>query len=91
MATHKSALKRVRQAEKRRLRNRAAMSQMKTKIKKVYASMEKKDLQEAETLLRNATSYIDKIARKGIIHKNKARRLVSRLTNKVNLLRNQSA
>jgi len=84
VATHKSALKRARQAEKRRLRNRSAISQMKTRIKKIYASMEAKNIEEVKTRLREATAYIDKIADKGIIHKNKASRLVSRLTRKVN-------
>ncbi len=84
MATHKSAIKRARQSEKRRQRNKAALSTMKTIIKKVYTSMEGKDPQEISAHLKEATSYIDKIADKGIIHKNKASRIVSRLTNKVN-------
>lgn len=84
MATHKSAIKRARQSEKRRQRNKAAISTMKTIIKKVHTSMEGKDPQEISANLKEATSYIDKIADKGIIHKNTASRIVSRLTNKVN-------
>lgn len=80
MATSKSALKRVRQSEKRRQRNKAAISAMKTVIKKVHTSMEKKDPQKTEEVLREATSYVDRVASKGIIHKNKASRIVSRLT-----------
>ncbi len=84
MATHKSALKRVKQSEKKRQRNKAAMSAMKTLIKKVHTSMEGKDPKVASEHLKTATAYIDKIADKKIIHKNKASRLVSRLTAKVN-------
>ncbi|MDD5433921.1 MAG: 30S ribosomal protein S20 [Nitrospira sp.] len=84
MATHKSAIKRAKQSEKRNLRNRAAMSTMKTLIKKVQTSIEEKDAQSASSNLKEATSYIDRIADKKIIHKNKASRIVSRLTARVN-------
>ena len=57
---------------------------MKTRIKKIYASMEAKNPEEIRTRLKEATAYIDKIADKGIIHKNKARRIVSRLARRVN-------
>ena len=83
MATHKSAIKRAKQSAKRNLRNRATMSVMKTLIKKLHTSIEGKDKQEAGLNLIEATSYIDKIADKKIIHKNKASRIVSRLTAKV--------
>lgn len=83
MATHKSAIKRAKQSEKKRQRNRAAMSTMKTLIKKVFTSIGGKETQDANSNLKEATSYIDKIADKGIIHKNKAGRIVSRLTTKV--------
>ncbi len=83
MATHKSALKRVKQSEKKRQRNKAALSVMKTLIKKVHTSVEGKDPKEAGEHLKAATSYIDKIADKKLIHKNKAGRIVSRLTAKV--------
>lgn len=86
MATHKSALKRVKQSEKRRQRNRAALSTMKTLIKKVHTSMEAKETGELSGSLREAASYIDKIADKGIIHKKKASRLISRLTLRANRL-----
>ena len=56
---------------------------MKTLIKKVFTAIEGKDTQEAGLNLREATSYIDRIADKKIIHKNKASRIVSRLTAKV--------
>lgn len=84
MATHKSAIKRAKQSEKRNLRNRAAMSTMKTLIKKVQTAIEEKDTQSVSSNLKEATSYIDRIADKKIIHKNKASRIVSRLTARVN-------
>ncbi len=83
MATHKSAIKRARQSVKRNLRNRAAMSTMKTLIKKVQTAIEGKNTQHAALNLKEATSYVDKIADKGIIHKKKASRIVSRLTYRV--------
>ncbi|OGW62753.1 MAG: 30S ribosomal protein S20 [Nitrospirae bacterium RIFCSPLOW2_12_42_9] len=86
MATHKSAIKRVRQSEKRRQRNKAVMSTMKTMIKKAHSLMEGKELQEVSSYLIKATSYIDKIANKGIIHKKKASRLISRITIKAQKL-----
>ena len=84
MATHKSAIKRIKQSEKRRQRNRAALSTMKTVIKKIHSSLEGKDPQKISEQLREAVSYIDKIADKNIIHKNKAGRMISRLTTKAN-------
>lgn len=86
MATHKSALKRARQSERKRQRNRAAISTMKTLVKKVHTSMEGKETQELSGSLREAASYIDKIADKGIIHKKKASRIISRLTLRANRL-----
>lgn len=86
MATHKSAIKRARQSERKRQRNRAALSTMKTLIKKVHTSMEAKESGELRRSLREAASYIDKIADKRIIHKKKASRLISRLTLRANRL-----
>lgn len=84
MATHKSAIKRARQSVKRNVRNKAAMSTMKTLIKKVQSNIESKNTQDAGLNLKEATSYIDKIADKGIIHKKKASRIVSRLNARIN-------
>ncbi|MBO8130800.1 MAG: 30S ribosomal protein S20 [Candidatus Marinimicrobia bacterium] len=72
----KSVLKRVRQAEKRRLRNKHYKSLIKTMIKKVKSAQTK---EEAEELYKKAVSVIDKVASKGIIHKNNAARKKSRL------------
>ena len=81
---HKSALKRVKQSEKKRLRNKAVLSTLKTMVKKVVTSAEARETQDIKENLRLATAYIDKVAGKGLIHKNKARRIVSRLTTRVN-------
>ena len=81
MANHKSALKRMRQNEKRRLRNRQVVSHMRTSIKKFRLETEK--AKSPETLresLRQVSVIIDKAASKGVIHRNNASRKISRLT-----------
>ena len=83
MPQHKSAEKRVRQNERRRLRNKIRRSIMKTAIKKVNSATEK---ETAVTELKKATSVIDRMALKGISHKNKASNLKSKLTKRVNAL-----
>lgn len=84
MPNIKSAAKRLRQSEKRRLRNRAAKSRIKTAIKRVQQAIEMGDIELANISLREAVSIINKTAQKGIIHANKAARLTSSLTRKVN-------
>lgn len=86
MPSHKSALKRLRQNEKRRLRNRHWKSTMRTAIKKVRMAVEAKEVEQAQALLRDATSTIAHVASKGVIHKNTASRKISRLTRLVNSL-----
>lgn len=79
----KSAIKKHRKSLIRRERNRYIRSTLRTEIKKLYsmlATSNPVDLQEA---LRNVTRKIDKAATKGVIHKNKASRLVARLSKKV--------
>ena len=83
MPQHKSAIKRDRQSKKRRLENRTKRSKMRTLVKKVLKTSEKP---EAEVLLKEATSYVDRMAKIGIIHKNKAANTKSRLTKFVNTL-----
>ncbi|OQC46205.1 MAG: 30S ribosomal protein S20 [Candidatus Marinimicrobia bacterium ADurb.Bin030] len=69
MKKNASVLKRTRQAQKATLRNRHYISTMKTSIKKVKNAQTKA---EAEPLFKAAVALIDKVARKGIIHKNNA-------------------
>ena len=83
MPQHKSAVKRVRQSEQRRLRNREKRSMMKTVIKKVRTASDK---ESAKTELQNALSILDSMAVKGIIHKNKAANIKSKLTKQVSAM-----
>lgn len=78
----KSGIKRVEIAERNRLRNSAVKSEVKTRIKQVRSALDHQgDVQPAMTV---AASTIDRAARKGIIHPNKAARLKSRLMKRVN-------
>jgi small subunit ribosomal protein S20 len=86
MATHKSALKRIRQSEKRELRNRSAKRNLRTRIKRVTLEIEAKSPEKAREMLTQAIPVIDKAAAKGIIHKRNAARKISRLTRKINAL-----
>ena len=76
MANHKSALKRIRSSETKRLRNRY---QHRTTRNAVKAFRELTDKNEAEKLFPSVTSMIDKLVKKNIIHKNKAANLKSNL------------
>ncbi|MCK5554464.1 MAG: 30S ribosomal protein S20 [Deltaproteobacteria bacterium] len=86
MATHKSALKRQKQNEKRRLRNVHFRSTLKTLVKKVTAAVDENDIEKAKTALAEVIPAIDKAKSKGVIHRNTASRKVSRLTKRVNSL-----
>lgn len=86
MANHKSAEKRARQSEKRRMRNASARARVKTSVKAVLASVEKNDPEKSREILLDTTKTIDKAAAHGIFHKKTAARKISRLTKKVNAL-----
>ncbi len=88
MANIKSAMKRNRQNEKRRVRNQQVSSQMKTYTKRALAAAGTDE--EAESL-RQAHKYIDKAASKGVIHKNQAARRISRLNKLVKQLAQANA
>ena len=83
MANHKSALKRIRSNEAKRLRNRYQHKTTRTYVRKLKSTTDKT---EAETLLKEVTGMIDKLAKKNIIHKNKAANQKSKLTKFVNSL-----
>lgn len=83
MANHKSAKKRMRQEAKRRLANRYYKKSARTAIRKLR-NME--DQQEAETFLPKVVSMIDRLAKRGTWHKNKASNLKSSLSKHVNNL-----
>ncbi len=79
MANIKSAIKRNKQNEKRRLRNRYYRGRARTFIKKARKAIEMNDLENARAETIKAISALDKAAEKGIIHKNNAARRKSRL------------
>lgn len=80
MANTPQAKKRVRQAEKRRLHNAGLRSMLRTYIKKVVEAINSKNSEAAQKAYQEAVPVIDRMACKGIIHKNKAARHKSRLT-----------
>ena len=86
MANHKSAEKRARQSEKRRMRNTSARSRVKTAVKATLESVKGKDVEKSREVLLETTKKISKAAARGIFHKNTAARKISRLTKKVNAL-----
>ncbi|OEK02117.1 30S ribosomal protein S20 [Roseivirga sp. 4D4] len=83
MANHKSALKRIRSNEAKRLRNRYQNKTTRTFIKRLRGTSDKSEAQE---LLKKVISMLDKLAKKNIIHKNKAANNKSKLTKMVNSL-----
>lgn len=76
MANHKSALKRIRQSAVRRDRNKYYHKSARTAIKALRVT---EDKNEAETVFPKVSSMIDKLAKRNIIHKNKASNLKSKL------------
>lgn len=80
MANHASAIKRIKQTEKRRLRNKAAVGEMRTIIKKFRALVAEKKGEDAKGMLSSVYSVIDRTRKKGVIHANAAARYKSRLT-----------
>lgn len=91
MANTKQARKRVRQAEKRRGHNASMRSMLRTYIKKVIAAIATGDQKNARSALQEATPVIDRMATKGIIHRNKAARHKSRLTARIKALGGEKA
>ncbi len=79
----KSAEKRLKQSEARRVRNKSHKSAMKTQIKKLFVAMKEESADKAGALS-STFKKIDQVAAKGIIHKNKANRLKSRLAKQLN-------
>jgi small subunit ribosomal protein S20 len=80
MANHKSSIKRIRTNEKKRLHNRYFTRTMRNAVRKFRALTEKT---EAVTELPKITSMIDKVAKRGLIHKNKAANLKSKLAKQI--------
>ena len=83
MANHKSAIKRIRSNDAKRLSNRYYAKTTRNAIKKLRGTDAKK---EATALLPKVVAMLDKLAKKNVIHKNKAANLKSKLTKKVNAI-----
>ena len=86
MANTASARKRARQSEKQRRHNASLRSELRTAVKNVRKAIEAGDKAAAEEVLKRATSTIDRIADKDIIHKNKAARHKSQLAARLKAL-----
>jgi small subunit ribosomal protein S20 len=86
VANTAQARKRVRQAEKSRQRNASQRSMMRTMVKRVFAAIAAGDKEAAQAALKEATPVLDHMARKGLIHKNKAARYKSRFNAQVHAL-----
>ena len=84
MANHKSALKRARQNEMRRLRNKSVKTKIKNVTKDLRLSVSETSKEETLKKLNMAKSSIDRAAQKGVIHKKTASRKISRLSKLVN-------
>lgn len=84
MAKSKTPAKRIRQAEKNRLQNKAYKSRIKTAEKTFLTSVSENDREAARTNLINVISLVDKSVSKGIMHKNTAARKKSSLNKKFN-------
>ncbi|UCF95717.1 MAG: 30S ribosomal protein S20 [Desulfobacterales bacterium] len=84
MANHKSALKRARQNEERRLRNKSTKTRIKKAVKDVRLGVSEASRDNALRNLDTAKSIIDRAAKKGVIHKKTAARKISRLARRVN-------
>ena len=84
MANHKSALKRIRSNAAKRLRNRYQAKTTRRAIKKLRGTLSK---EEAAPLLGKVISMLDRLAKKNVIHKNKASNNKSKLTKFVNALK----
>ena len=84
MANTKSAIKRLRSAERRRLRNRAYTGRARTAVRQARRLMDEGRLEEAREAVRVAVVALDKAAQKGIIHQNNAARRKSRLMHRLN-------
>lgn len=87
MATHASALKAYRQSLRRREHNREFRAKLRTALKDIRSALDKKDLSAARQELNKIVSLIDKLAGKGVIHRNAAARYKSRISTRLAKIR----
>jgi len=90
LANHKSALKRAKQDELKRIRNKSYKTKVKKAIKEVRTAVASNSAEQSRQNLVKAVSIIQKTGSKRIIHKKQASRKISRLTHLVNKLETQS-
>jgi small subunit ribosomal protein S20 len=83
VANIKSQIKRNKQNEKRRLRNKSVKSALKTAVRKFQEASETGDLETAAALMRDASRKLDKAVSKGVIHKNQAANRKSAIAKKL--------
>jgi len=86
VANHKSAIKRIRINERRRLRNRIIVSRTRTEVRKARELLAAANPTEAKQATLDAIRTLDKAVSKGVLHKNNAARRKSRLMKKLNAL-----
>jgi small subunit ribosomal protein S20 len=84
LANHKSAIKRARQNEIRRLRNKGTKTKIKSIVKDLRSSVGEASGEETKVKMNTVQSVIDKASKKGVIHKRTAARKISRLTKLAN-------
>jgi small subunit ribosomal protein S20 len=84
MANHKSSIKRIRSNDAKRLRNRYYAKTTRTFLKRIRLATDKKEVAE---LLPKVSSMLDKLAKRNVIHKNKASNLKSKIARRVSLLK----
>jgi small subunit ribosomal protein S20 len=86
VANTRSAEKRIRQSEKRRTRNTAIRSSVRTAVKSVRSALESGSADDSRAQLARAVKILDKAATKGVLHRNAVARHKSRLTRQLNAL-----
>jgi len=86
LANHKSTVKRARQNERRRLRNKSLKTRIKNIVKDVRLAVSEQSNEAALTKLDIAKSITDKAAKKGVIHRKTASRKISRLSRLINTI-----
>jgi small subunit ribosomal protein S20 len=84
LANHKSALKRARQNENNRIRNKSAKSRVRSVIKDIRSAVISETDQDTTVMLNQAKSVIDRAAQKGCLHRRTAARKISRISKLLN-------
>ena len=86
MANIKSAIKQIKQSEKKRLRNRVHLSSARTHLKLARNAIAEEKPEEAQAATRQALQALDRAAQKGVIHRNNAARRKARLMKSLNAI-----